>query len=321
MHLRSPLPQTLTLPLWLVGMVLAVMVGVVLGLSLRLIGLRETQGQLRGLELQARKLQLELEAEKSKSETYGLEGVQLQQNLKLLESEINRLRAKVKLPPVQLVPLPASPPPKSDKAPKGAGQPIDVGALLLSLRSQMDNFSAELEDTAYSIENPLPNDPAPRPRRKRIVLPDANIQLSKLTPVPDYAKSMPSGIPLVTETHITSTFGYRSNPFGGRSYEFHNGMDFAADAGTSVYATAAGQVTEMGWNPIFGLMVLIDHGNGLHTLYGHLSSSYVAKGQQVDQGSLIGAVGSTGRSTGPHLHYSVFRYGAAVDPGPYVGMQ
>ncbi len=66
-------------------------------------------------------------------------------------------------------------------------------------------------------------------------------------------------------------------------------------------------------------MVLIDHGNGLHTLYGHLSSSYVEKGQMVEQGRLIGAVGSTGRSTGPHLHYSVYRYGVAVDPLLFIG--
>jgi murein DD-endopeptidase MepM/ murein hydrolase activator NlpD len=65
-------------------------------------------------------------------------------------------------------------------------------------------------------------------------------------------------------------------------------------------------------------MVLLDHGNGLHTLYGHLASSYVEKGQQVGQSHLIGTVGSTGRSTGPHLHYTVYRYGKAVDPLPFI---
>lgn len=299
---------TLRVPLWVVALLPVLLVGLVLlGWSKSSL---ERQ-QLARLEAQAYKLSLELEAEKSRNEAYGIETVQLQQSLKVLESEINRLRAKAGLPKLHL-PAPAqlNPVPRPDGAPRGAGEPIDLGGLLLSLRSQVEGFAAELEATAVALNNPLP--PDPRPGR---VLRRPALQASPPSPT----QFVPTGLPLLVEAPLTSTFGYRSNPFGGGAYEFHNGVDFAAPEGTPVYATAAGTVSEMGWNPIFGLMVLIDHGNGLHTLYGHLSSTYVEKGQRVQQSTLIGAVGSTGRSTGPHLHYTVYRYGVAVDPLPYVG--
>lgn len=309
---RAPRPLTssvtLRVPLWVVAALPVLLVGLVLlGWSKSSL---ERQ-QMARLEAQAYKLSLELEAEKSRNEAYGIEAVQLQQSLKVLESEINRLRAKAGLPKLHL-PAPAqpNPVPRPDGAPRGAGEPIDLGGLLLSLRSQVEGFAAELEATAVALNNPLP--PDPRPGR---VLRRPAFQASPPSPT----QFVPTGLPLLVEAPLTSTFGYRSNPFGGGAYEFHNGVDFAAPEGTPVYATAAGTVSEMGWNPIFGLMVLIDHGNGLHTLYGHLSSTYVEKGQQVQQSALIGAVGSTGRSTGPHLHYTVYRYGVAVDPLPYVG--
>lgn len=308
---------TLTVPLWGVALLPILLIAAVIFLWERSSSGRE---QLARLEAQAHKLTLELEAEKSRNEAYSSEAVQLQQSLKVLEAEINRLRVKAGLPRVRLIPEPVQPnqaPPKPDNAPRGAGEPIELGNLLLSLRSQVEGFAAELEATALALNNPLP--PDPRPGR---ILRRSPPTLAR-APEPhssDPAQFIPSGLPLLAATRLTSTFGYRSNPFGGGAYEFHNGVDLAAPEGTLVYATAAGRVSEMGWNPIFGLMVLIDHGNGLHTLYGHLSSSYVEKGQQVEQSHLIGAVGSTGRSTGPHLHYTVYRYGVAVDPLPYMGI-
>ncbi|GIW34529.1 M23 family metallopeptidase [Meiothermus sp.] len=308
---------TLTVPLWGVALLPVLLIAAVLFLWERSSSGRE---QLARLEAQSRKLTLELEAEKSRNEAYSTEAVQLQQSLQVLEAEINRLRVKAGLPRVRLVPEPVQPnqpPPRPENAPRGAGEPIELGELLLSLRSQVEGFAAELEATALALNNPLP--PDPRPGRILRRSPPA-LARAPQTHTPDPTQFTPSGLPLLAETRLTSTFGYRSNPFGGGAYEFHNGVDLAAPEGTPVYATAAGRVSEMGWNPIFGLMVLIDHGNGLHTLYGHLSSTYVEKGQQVEQSSLIGAVGSTGRSTGPHLHYTVYRYGVAVDPMPYVGI-
>lgn len=114
---------------------------------------------------------------------------------------------------------------------------------------------------------------------------------------------------------ITSPFGWRSNPFGG-SPEFHQGLDIAAPTGTTVTAAAGGTVIMAQWYGGYGNYILIDHGGGYSTGYGHLSAIYVSQGQSVSRGQAIGAVGSTGQSTGPHLHFEVRINGKPVDPAP-----
>jgi murein DD-endopeptidase MepM/ murein hydrolase activator NlpD len=114
---------------------------------------------------------------------------------------------------------------------------------------------------------------------------------------------------------ITSPFGWRSNPFGGAP-EFHQGLDIAAPTGTTVTAAAGGTVIMAQWYGGYGNYILIDHGAGYSTGYGHLSAIYVASGQSVARGQAIGAVGSTGQSTGPHLHFEVRIAGKPVDPAP-----
>lgn len=114
---------------------------------------------------------------------------------------------------------------------------------------------------------------------------------------------------------ITSPFGWRSNPFGG-SPEFHQGLDIAAPSGTTVTAAAGGSVIMAQWYGGYGNYILIDHGGGYSTGYGHLSAIYVSNGQTVKRGQAIGAVGSTGASTGPHLHFEVRIDGKPVDPAP-----
>ena len=104
---------------------------------------------------------------------------------------------------------------------------------------------------------------------------------------------------------INNEFGFRRNPFGGRTYEFHGGMDIDGERGDMVIAPASGVVSEAGWKGGYGNMIEIDHGNGLKTRYGHLSRIEVESGSQISRGQLIGLVGSTGRSTGPHLHYEL----------------
>jgi murein DD-endopeptidase MepM/ murein hydrolase activator NlpD len=104
---------------------------------------------------------------------------------------------------------------------------------------------------------------------------------------------------------INNEFGFRRNPFGGRTYEFHPGIDIDGERGDLVNAPAAGTVTKANWQGGYGNMVEIDHGNGLITRYGHMSKLNVEIGDQVTRGQLIGFVGSTGRSTGPHLHYEL----------------
>ncbi len=113
-------------------------------------------------------------------------------------------------------------------------------------------------------------------------------------------------------------FGGRRNPFGGGGWEFHSGQDIEADSGTPVISGASGRVTFVGWQNGYGQLVVVDHGGGLTTRYAHLSHIDVALDQAVARGQLVGKVGSTGRSTGPHLHYEVRINDQPVNPLPYL---
>jgi murein DD-endopeptidase MepM/ murein hydrolase activator NlpD len=128
--------------------------------------------------------------------------------------------------------------------------------------------------------------------------------------------SVPSRMPL-DGARLTSDFGMRTHPvLGGRRK--HKGIDLAAPTGTPVYATADGIVDRAEWFSSYGLYVEIGHGAELETRYAHMSRLAVAEGQRVNKGDVIGYVGSTGRSTGPHLHYEVRIAGIAVNPIPYM---
>ncbi len=116
---------------------------------------------------------------------------------------------------------------------------------------------------------------------------------------------------------VTSEFGYRVDPFTGRQ-ELHEGLDIAARFGTPVLATADGIVVYAKYERSFGNTVIIEHGYGFSTLYAHLAEVYVQPGQRVERGQVVGAVGNTGRSTGPHLHYEVRKNGVPVDPRDYI---
>lgn len=121
----------------------------------------------------------------------------------------------------------------------------------------------------------------------------------------------------VASMSLTSRFGSRRDPFTGRT-AMHSGLDMAAATGTQVRATGPGRVVFAGTNGGYGRMVEIDHGNGITTAYGHLNSISVSVGETVARGEVIARSGSTGRSTGPHLHYEVRRNGRAIDPLPWV---
>jgi len=123
--------------------------------------------------------------------------------------------------------------------------------------------------------------------------------------------------PVIGEVEFTSGFGVRSDPFLGRP-AMHTGLDFRAAMGDPVRATANGKVVSAGWSGGYGRMIEIDHGNGLSTRYGHLSEIGVKVGDQIKIGQVIGEVGSTGRSTGPHLHYETRIDGEAVDPQKFL---
>lgn len=116
---------------------------------------------------------------------------------------------------------------------------------------------------------------------------------------------------------ISSRFGYRKSPFGGRR-EFHRGVDIAAKKGAPVVATADGVVTFCGAKASYGKTIVIDHGHGIVTSYAHLSKTLINRGDHVKRGDTVGLIGSTGRSTGPHVHYEVRLNGIPVNPQKYV---
>ena len=117
---------------------------------------------------------------------------------------------------------------------------------------------------------------------------------------------------------IDSEYGYRYHPITGR-YQLHKGVDIAAYIGAEAHSGAQGTVRFTGWKAGYGLCVVIDHGYGYKTLYGHLSKINVHQGDFIKKGQSIALVGSTGLSTGPHLHYEVQRWGQAVEPRPFLG--
>lgn len=130
--------------------------------------------------------------------------------------------------------------------------------------------------------------------------------------------AIPSAMPIQQAVNFTSGFGVRSDPFRGRA-AMHPGVDLAGPVGTPIYATADGVVDRAEWNTGgYGNLVEIDHGHGIQTRYGHLTRYIVSNGEHVKRGQLIAYMGSTGRSTGSHLHYEVRLDGKAVNPIPFM---
>ena len=129
--------------------------------------------------------------------------------------------------------------------------------------------------------------------------------------------SVPSG--LLVNGYITDGFGMRHNPFSGEGHESHQGLDIAVDHGTPVAATADGLVIHAGPYAGYGNLVILYHSNGVTTRYGHLSRVTVEQGQRVKRGDQIGHAGSTGRSTGPHVHYEVRENDQPLNPMRFVG--
>jgi murein DD-endopeptidase MepM/ murein hydrolase activator NlpD len=249
--------------------------------------LRDTERRLELLSEQARQLSLELAAERNRNENLAGQAAAMLEELDALETEINRLRERAGLPKIELTPVKGSAPGAEGQG--GGGRPLsaeDLYALTAErLKALMADLNGEVEP---ALQETLAKEAA-----------------------------RPVGYPLNVKTYIASGFGTRRNPFG-RGYEFHDGVDLPAWYGTPIHATAPGRVIEAGWSSVFGRYVKIDHGYGYRTLYGHMSKILVKRGQTVERGQVIGQVGSTGRSSGPHVHYSVFIWGKAVNPVPYL---
>lgn len=174
-------------------------------------------------------------------------------------------------------------------APPSSSQ-TGMGGPLLPPRGEADPFDLYVDDTARSLE-------------------DLQLVRAAVDDVPILAPAR--------NARLTSRFGNRRDPFTRRT-AFHAGIDYAAPRGTPIYAPADGVVTRAARRGGYGLMIELDHEHGLSTRFAHLSRMHVSVGQHVRAGDLIGRIGSTGRSTGPHLHYEVRRGTRAVDPMPYV---
>lgn len=137
---------------------------------------------------------------------------------------------------------------------------------------------------------------------------------SYLSTQKDIYEATPKGLP--TKGHISSGYGIRIHPISKRR-DFHSGLDIMASSGEPVYATAKGVVSFAGLNHGNGNLVVIEHGQGYSTIYAHNKKIFVKAGHVVKRGDLIATIGSTGISTGPHLHYEIWKYGKSINPNPF----
>jgi murein DD-endopeptidase MepM/ murein hydrolase activator NlpD len=227
---------------------------------------------------------------------------------------------------------------------------VGIEGALSRLQVSLDRFEASQAATLNALEEGFDA----KARKMRGILADLGLDLSKVAPAPHARATggpfipanaqansfdrqlyriklvrghverltrtlgaVPIRKPLSGEMETTSGFGVRTDPFL-RAPAMHTGLDFRADPGAPARATAAGTVTVAGWNGGYGKMVEVDHGNGFATRYAHLSVIDVDVGQTVRSGQIVGKVGSTGRSTGPHLHYETRIEGDPVDPQKFL---
>ncbi len=175
-----------------------------------------------------------------------------------------------------------------------------------------------LKEITYEVQSTAGKETSRAIKSSRVVSPAVDAVI--LIGTKEYPKPIPTGTyvwPLRTERIITSYFGWRPDPFTGE-IRYHNGMDIYAPKRTPIYAMDGGEVIASGWDGTYGLCVVIDHGNGIHSLYAHMDSTSVEKGDLVYQGQQIGKVGDTGRATGYHLHLEVRVWGSRKDPLDYL---
>jgi len=222
----------------------------------------------------------------------------LNEEVALLTSFEERIRAVADLAPID-----------ADVREMGVGGPV-VGARpdLLSLRAGRPEQALELNDARGGVETLT--------RKAERLQGSLDEVLHTLTARREELNRTPSIMP-VENSWITSGYGYRHDPYTGKR-TMHHGLDLSARRGEPVVATADGVVRIAGWKGYLGLTIEIEHGDGVSTVYGHNHRLFVKSGQEVERGQVIAAVGSSGRSTNPHLHYEVRVNGRTVNPKPYI---
>jgi len=193
-----------------------------------------------------------------------------------------------------------------------------VTTLVASSRETTERIRAVVADLPLTVAFPKGPLSAPQPRNTfASAVAEAEDALAESNRWRITADSLPLLAPIEGGAGVTSNFGMRSDPFTGTA-RMHAGMDFRSAVGTPVRAAASGRVITAGQSGGYGNLVEIDHGQDVVTRYGHLSSTSVAVDQTVSAGVTIGLVGSTGRSTGPHLHYETRLASAPIDPGRFI---
>ncbi len=259
-----------------------------LAISLTLVGIHSWQ--LRNAESNVRELQSVTAEQQTKLQTIDKQADELANQLKAVQrenAEIKRLigadKGAKKL--------------HSFVAPPEGARRADFGAVQERLR-ELARASAATRADAQHLQ--------------RVALRVLNVRRLASMARERMIASIPSINPVGGA--IAASFGWRTNPWP----EYHKGVDLEANYGDMVRAAAAGTVASAGWDGGFGNKVDIDHGNGYHTWYAHLSRIAVTAGQRVTKGAPIAFVGSTGESTGPHLHYQVMYAGNPIDPAPFL---
>ena len=208
-----------------------------------------------------------------------------------------------------------------------ARQTMSLAAIEDGFSSKAKRMRSVLTELGVDPGKPLPTDATGGPfvpvrpvpdlqtfekRLQRISIARAHVERLNRT-----MQTVPVRQPLPGELDQSSGYGVRIDPFFRRP-AMHTGLDFRGDSGDPVKATASGTVSHAGWQGGYGKLVEIDHGNGLATRYGHLSEIGVRVGQYIKIGQVVGKIGSTGRSTGPHLHYETRVEGDPVDPQKFL---
>jgi murein DD-endopeptidase MepM/ murein hydrolase activator NlpD len=234
---------------------------------------------------------------RQENESYRAMTAQLTDQVASVQAAVADLSAKAVLDPESARALAKLPPAVRSRAMGGSStnSPIASSVLAPTLVSPEDTFGS-LRDVLGRLGNRLAA---------------AQDDLGRRT---ELLSATPSIWP--AQGAVSATFGRREDPFGRGGNEWHSGLDITGDRGQPVFATAGGVIEFAGWNGDYGNMVAIDHSFGLVTRYAHLSTMFVRPGDRVERGQTIGQIGTTGRVTGPHLHYELLVNGQLADPLP-----
>lgn len=211
----------------------------------------------------------------------------------------------------------------------------NMGQSLVSLRERVERLAARVHGLVERAETEFPVERSDRPQGGVAIPLDVSnadelikLEMSSLEEqmdrlLPELERSLarelarPVGPPVAGNLDISSRYGVRGNPFG-RGHEFHNGVDFVIDIGTPILAAGPGVVEAAGYEGPNGNRVAINHGFGYRSVYAHLSKVQVKAGDQVKRGQVVALSGNTGRSSGPHLHYTLYYRGKTINPDRYL---